>query len=198
MPRYLCSAPAVSFAVAPLLCALHACGSSAGRSERADTGASAAAVASVPPVASSTRSKKISECPPTGSWALCSVEKRLKQSGFVPRKVAAAGERRPGFTVVPTTYVLGHSTLEVFLYPSAAALGRDWAKLDTIRGAPRGQVGAWTTAPTLLRSANLAAVFLTESPREAERLTLALTAGAPQPATRSMNTVVLPAVEIHR
>jgi hypothetical protein len=32
-----------------------------------------------------------------------------------------------------------------------------------------------------VRSANLAAVFLTDNPTQAERLTLALTAGAPQP-----------------
>jgi hypothetical protein len=35
--------------------------------------------------------------------------------------------------------------------------------------------------PTFVRSANLLAVFLTENPTYAERLTLALTAGAPQP-----------------
>jgi hypothetical protein len=32
-----------------------------------------------------------------------------------------------------------------------------------------------------VRSANLAAVFLTDSPVQAERLTLAITAGPPQP-----------------
>jgi hypothetical protein len=35
--------------------------------------------------------------------------------------------------------------------------------------------------PTFVRSANLAAVFLTDNPTQAERFTLALTAGAPQP-----------------
>jgi hypothetical protein len=173
------------------------CGRSRDSAKGSETETAVAAVPFSTETASSTGPKKHSECPPTGSWALCSVEKRLAQAGFVPRKVATPAQRRVGFSVAPTTYALGHSTLEVFLYPDARALARDWAKLDTLAAAPRGQTGAWPMPPTLLRSANLAAVFLTDSPTQAERLTLALTAGAPQPGSRtSMTRTVLPAVEI--
>jgi hypothetical protein len=138
-------------------------------------------------------------CPATGAWALCSVEKRLQRAGFVPRKLDQAGQKRAGFSVAPTTYALGRSTLEVFLYPNAASLERDWSKLDTISGSPRGMPATWPVPPTVLRSVNLAAVYLTESPTQAERLTLALTAGAPQPSpTRATNGVVLPAVNVAR
>jgi hypothetical protein len=128
--------------------------------------------------ASSTTS---SPCPRTGRWALCSVERRLVQAGFVVNRVSGEGERRAGFSVSPAVYALGRSRLDVFVYPDEAAVERDVAKLDTLAAAPRGTRGQWPTMPTWVRSANLLAVFLTDNPTQAERLTLALTAGAPQP-----------------
>lgn len=122
------------------------------------------------------------ECPRTGQWALCSVERRLIQSGFVIRRVNGAPPRRAGFSVLPAVYTLGRSRLEVFIYPSEASLAADVAKIDTVSAAPRGVKNPWPFfSPTFVRSANLAAVFLTDNPTQAERLTLALTAGAPQP-----------------
>jgi hypothetical protein len=174
-----------------------ACSSSPERAARVDTSAAQAPVTVADEPASSSTPKKKPECQPTGEWALCSVEKRLTQAGFVPRKVADVGQPRPGFSVYPVSYSLGHSNLEVFIYPDAGALARDWAKLDTVRGSPRGQAPTWPSPPTVLRSANLAAVFLTDSPTQADRLTLALTAGAPQPgSTTSLKRTVLPAVQI--
>jgi hypothetical protein len=122
-----------------------------------------------------------SPCPRTGRWALCSLEKRLEQSGFVVKRVGGEAPRREGFSVAPVAYTVGHSRLEVFLYPDEAALAKDIARIDTLTASPRGKSTAWETTPTLVRSANLAAVFLTDSPVQAERLTLAVTAGAPQP-----------------
>jgi hypothetical protein len=69
----------------------------------------------------------------------------------------------------------------VFVYPNEAALAKDIAGIDTITASPRGRSSVWETPPTFVRSANLAVVFLTDSPVQAERLTLAVTAGAPQP-----------------
>ena len=120
-------------------------------------------------------------CPRTGLWATCSVEKRLVQAGFVVNRGANPGPARPGFSVRPALYVLGKSHLEVFVYPTESAANADVAKLDTLGAAPRGSRNAWEVPPTFVRSANLLAVYLTENPTQAERLTLALTAGAPQP-----------------
>jgi hypothetical protein len=104
------------------------------------------------------------------------------QSGFVIRRVEGAPARRAGFSVLPAVYTLGRSRLEVFIYPSEAALAGDVAKIDTLSAAPRGAKNPWPFfSPTFVRSANLAAVFLTDNPTQAERLTLAITAGAPQP-----------------
>jgi hypothetical protein len=121
-----------------------------------------------------------STCPRTGLWATCSVETRLGQSGFVVRRVTEAAPRRPGFSVPPVAYNLGRTRLEVFIYPSELALAADMARIDTVIAAPRGARNPWMMIPTFVRSANLAAVFLTDNPTQAERLSLALTAGAPQ------------------
>lgn len=67
------------------------------------------------------------------------------------------------------------------MYPNEAALAKDIARIDTLTASPRGGSSLWETTPTFVRSVNLAAVFLTDSPVQAERLTLAITAGAPQP-----------------
>jgi len=108
------------------------------------------------------------------------VEKRLGQSGFVVKRVNGDASHRNGFSVRPTAYMLGRSRLEVFIYPNESAASADVAKIDTIAAAPPGKPNRWGTPPTFARSANLLAVFLTDNPTQAERLTLALTAGAPQ------------------
>ena len=122
-------------------------------------------------------------CPRTGLWAVCSVEKRLSQSGFVVRRVPDSVRRRSGFSVMPTAYILGRSRLDVFIYPSAAAVANETSKLDTTLAGPPGTRNQWGVGvqPTFVRTANLIAVFLTDNPTQSERLSLALTAGPPQP-----------------
>ena len=135
-----------------------------------------------PPAVAATAARVGPGCPRTGKWALCSVESRLAQSGFVVKRVNGDPPRRAGFSVMPAVYTLGRSRLEVFIYPSESALAADVAKIDTVSAAPRGAPNPWPFfSPTFVRSANLAAVFLTDNATQAERLTLALTAGAPQP-----------------
>jgi hypothetical protein len=126
-------------------------------------------------------SPSASKCPRTGLWATCSVETRLGQAGFVVRRVTDVAPRRAGFSVAPVAYNLGRTRLEVFIYPSESALAADMARIDTVTAAPRGARNPWLMIPTFVHTANLAAVFLTDNPTQAERLTLALTAGAPQP-----------------
>jgi hypothetical protein len=188
-------------AVAPTVCLLLACGRSTKSSASNDSASLVATVVSedsgTPANADSTPAAKTPTCPRTGRWALCSVEKRLEQSGFVLRKAVLPGPKRAGFSVTPTTYLLGSARLEVFVYPDEGALARDWAGLDTLRASPRGTTTAWDAPPTLVRSANLAALFLSDSPEKSDRLALAITAGAPQPGTtRASSHVLLPAVHI--
>ena len=122
-------------------------------------------------------------CPPDGKWAVCSIEKRLKSAGLVARRDSADTAMRIGFSVRPRAYAIGRdSHLDLFIYADEAALARDLAAMDTIRVAPTGKRGAWPIPPTLIHSANLAAVLVTKDAREADRVSLAITAGAPQPA----------------
>ena len=140
----------------------------------------APAITSSPEPAARTMSSK---CPHTGLWAVCSVENRMKQAGFVAKKLDET-PTRAGFSVKPLVYSLGRSHLEIFLYENASDLSRDMAALDTTLVIPRGSTTSpWESPPTLIRSGNLAAVLLTSSPLQAERLSLALTAGAPQPGS---------------
>jgi hypothetical protein len=121
-------------------------------------------------------------CPNTGLWAKCSIEKRLKRSGFVLTPIAGDGPKRTGFSVMPIAYKLGDgSPLELFIYKDEKALARDISGLDTVATAPKGKTNAWGGAPLFVRSANLIAVLVTGDAREAERLNLAITAGPPQP-----------------
>ncbi len=135
-----------------------------------------AAVASAP---DSAAGRTASDCPATGKWALCSFEKRLRRSGFVATKIDSASPNRAGFSVQPAVYKLGGGRLEVFLYEDAAAMERDIAGIDTLTVSPPGTPPAWPSGAALVRNGNVAAVYMGQSAREAERLTLAITAGAP-------------------
>ncbi|HLA13946.1 MAG TPA: hypothetical protein VJZ25_02895 [Gemmatimonadaceae bacterium] len=145
-----------------------------------DTPAVTTAEASTVTRPATNRSDSVSPCPRTGRWAVCSLEKRLEQSGFVLRKPEGEAPRRAGFTVQPRVYQLGRARLEVFLYPDETALAQDVAGMDTLAVAARGQTNDWEVPPRFIRSGNLIAVFLTRNEQQAERVTLAITAGPPQ------------------
>ena len=176
---------ALLLAVVALVLACGRAGSAGGRvGKDADHEAVQSSRVSVSqPVAVNDTGKKTDPCPRTGLWAQCSVEKRLSQSGFVVRALPDSARRRSGFSVIPLAYLLGRSRLDVFIYPTADAAARDAASLDTAIAGPRGARNQWGfgVQPTFVRSANLLAVYLTDNATQSERLTLALTAGAPQP-----------------
>ena len=119
-------------------------------------------------------------CEHTGLWAECSLERRLKQSGFVLKKLDEKLER-DGFKVKPIVYTLGASRLEAFFYKDEKSANSDLARMDTLAVAPKGKPAAWPSTPTLIRSANLVVVLISQNPRQTERVALAITAGPPQP-----------------
>jgi len=123
-----------------------------------------------------------SPCEHTGLWAPCSLERRLKQSGFVLKKLDE-NPQRAGFKVKPVVYSLGSSRLEVFIYDDEKSLLGDLQAMDTVAVAPAGSTASWPSTPTLIHSANLAAVLLSRNSRQAERVVLAITAGPPQPGS---------------
>ncbi len=149
----------------PVCAILAACGKDSTH-ERANTSVSPqATVAALPNSPIPTEGS----CPANGLWAVCSVEKRLKQSGFVAQKSDSIGEKRAGISVKPVAYKLNKSRLELYLYDDAGSLARAIPKIDTS-----------AIAPVFIRSGNLIALLFTDDGTQAERLSLALTAGAPQ------------------
>jgi|SRR5687768_9920388 len=158
-----------------------------GACQKSDEPAATASVQAAPPAVTNNlpinRSAQ-SDCPHTGLWAICSVERRLRQSGFVAKRLDEETPKRAGFSVKPLAYSLGRSRVEIFLYETAADLANDMAALDTVLAVPRGSTTTpWESTPTLVRSGNLAAVLLASSPQQAERFMNAITAGAPQPGS---------------
>ena len=151
-----------------------------------ETATTANITAGPPPVANNlpVNRNAQNDCPHTGRWAICHVERRLRQSGFVAKRLDEETPKRPGFSVKPLAYSLGRSRVEIFLYETAADLAKDMAALDTVLAVPRGSTATpWESPPTLVRSGNLAAVLLASSPQQAERFMNAITAGAPQPGS---------------
>lgn len=172
----------INSAVLAVVVMLAACGSPKSASST-DTAAAAAASAQ-PVIPASNPTAVASDCPHDGKWALCSIERRLKQSGYVVKRVEQDTITRAGFSVKPTVYTLGRSRVEIFLYRDSAAVARDVAKLDSLTVGPAGKPSQWgDVPPALIRSANIAAVILSESAVQTERIMLAITAGPPQPGS---------------
>ena len=121
-----------------------------------------------------------STCPRTGRWAPCSLEDRLENTGLAPRR---DGDVTQTFFSVPgARYRVGRAELQAFIYPSEREAAKDLANFDTVRVGPRDAVPAWPAHPTLIRSANLVAILLSDAAPQIERVQLALTAGPPMPA----------------
>lgn len=106
----------------------------------------------------------------------------MKSAGLVARRLTGDTLARPGFTPKALAYAMGRdSRLEVFLYADEKSLESDAAKLDTLHGVPLGARPDTASPPLWIRSANVAALLFTRDPREADRVSLAITAGPPQP-----------------
>jgi hypothetical protein len=119
----------------------------------------------------------MSSCVSEGDWKQCSIEKRLTDAGFVPIEKGAAPSGL--FSVPGTTYGLGPSTLHVYLFPTASALNKEMAGIDTVAVTRRGATASWPLPPTLITSNNVAAVLISDNARLIERVQLAITAGLP-------------------
>jgi hypothetical protein len=163
----------------PLL-ALSACGDSRNAATPAPPPTSTTAAVPRPP------SPSDSLCPRDGQWRACHLEDRINKAGMGITVVDSV--RVPFFDEPGVRYRIGRTARLVafFLADSAAGVagGRG---LDPFRLTPRGDsLGAWPASPVeVVRSANLVAVLFEVSAAQAERVRLAITAGAPQPFVES-------------
>lgn len=135
-----------------------------------------------------------SSCPRDGLWKQCALVDRIVHAGlfFKPADDTMVVQYLKPKGI---KYQVGLSaSLVVFYYPDTTALVSDWKKLDTLRLTPVGDtVGAWPTRPgEVIRSSNLVAVFFSNDLLQRERIRLAITAGAPQPASAPLPQVLPP------
>jgi len=122
---------------------------------------------------------RVAPCPKTGHWSECHVRERLIRSGLAPHDTTR--EALPALGPAPFVYRLGKGGLVVYIFGDSTARSRAAATLDTVKyvRAPRG--------PTVLSQANviendnLLGLLFSKNEQQIERVSDALTAGAPQP-----------------
>lgn len=168
--------PTLSFFLAGVLACLFACGQADSDASRArQTPSAAPAYVARPPTPSD------SACPRDGKWKDCALEDRINKSGMNIRIQDTVVV--PYFSQVGTRYRIGSSTTMVaFFFADSAVGAKATASLDRQRLTPPGDsIGVWPEVPVeVIRSANLIAVLFGASATQAERVRLAVTAGAPQ------------------
>ena len=123
-------------------------------------------------------------CPATGLWAECSVLYRLERAGLAPHVDSTGTASEKSLTRAGRPLLIRFGTtsrLEVFLYSDSIARIADAAKLDrtTLIGATGEQT--LRRERTLIENANLIGLLSSINDRLRERVSDALTAGAPQP-----------------
>lgn len=159
----------------PLAWSLAACGAK----EPAATPAASSTPAALPPVPRPSTPSDAA-CPRDGTWKPCALEDRISKAGMVAKVLDSV--RVPFFKTPGTRYRIGkEARMVVFYGADSAALHTATAGLDPFRLTPRGDtIGAWPSAPReVIRSANLMAVLFDVNATQAERVRLAITAGAP-------------------
>jgi hypothetical protein len=134
-----------------------------------------------------------SACPANGLWAQCGVLYRLERAGLAPH-LDSTGKveeksigRGAGGGGGATSFVVKIgmlARLEVFLYPDSATRVADASHLDRRQFVGATQEQTIKRERTLIESANLVGLLTSINSHQRERVSDALTAGPPQPATR--------------
>jgi hypothetical protein len=125
-----------------------------------------------------------SACPRDGTWKACALEDRINKAGIGIRVLDTITV--PFLPVPGVRYKIGKTaTMAAFYLADSATGAKATEGLDRLHLTPRGDtLGAWPAAPfEAIRSANLIAVLFGVNSTQAERVRLAITAGAPQPFT---------------
>lgn len=162
-----------------------ACGRGAEQGDRAPR------IDTVAPLASSGQTTDVGRrasgnpCSATGLWAVCSVVDRLDRAGLVPRLDSTARITEAPLTPRGTLVRVGNADLELYVYPDMASREREQRLLDRSQYVPFDAMQTMRPLPTLIASANLIAILHSRNDHLRERVSDAITAGAPQPPTPS-------------
>jgi hypothetical protein len=122
-------------------------------------------------------------CPATGLWARCSVLYRLERAGIAPHPDSTEKPEEKALHADAFVVKFGaNARLEVFLYPDSAARIADAKKLDRTKLVDASAPQTINRERTLIENANLVALLTSLNDKLRERVSDALTAGAPQPS----------------
>lgn len=147
-----------------------------------------------PPVVSRTPTPSDSACPRDGLWKACALEDRINKAGMPIQVVDTL--QLPYFSEPGIHFRIGRNMGMVAIFFADSLTGaKATAGLDRYSlTAPGESPGPWPAVPReVVRSANLIAVLFNVTETQAERLRLAITAGAPQPPRST--PPVLPSVK---
>jgi len=128
-----------------------------------------------------------SACPANGLWAQCGVLYRLERAGLAPHLDSTGRVEEKSIGGGATSFVvkIGQlARLEVFLYPDSSARVADEAHIDRKQFVGATQEQTIKRERTLIENANLVGLLTSLNSHQRERVSDALTAGPPQPATR--------------
>lgn len=118
-------------------------------------------------------------CPKTGHWIDCQVRERLIRSGLAPHDTTR--DALPSLGPAPLVYRLGKGGLAVYLFADSAARARATRTLDTVKYVRVERGPTVLSQATVIENDNLLGLLFSKNEQQIERVSDALTAGAPQP-----------------
>ena len=136
--------------------------------------------ASTPSLADAGSTSSNPGCRKTGHWSACQVKLRLEQAGVAPRPDSAPPEM-PSLGPAPTVYVVGTSALAVYLFADSSRRAHAASTLDTTKFVGPSTALSARGETTAIQNDNLLALLFSRNDHQRERVSDALTAGAPQP-----------------
>lgn len=154
-------------------------GSSADSARSVGNAADATQAAPGAGTGASTQEPRKAACPKTGHWIDCQVRERLIRSGLAPRDTAR--EALPSLGPAPLVFRLGKGGLAVYLFADSAARARAMKTLDTVKYVRAERGPTVLSQATVIENDNLLALLFSKNDQQIERVSDALTAGAPQP-----------------
>jgi hypothetical protein len=121
-------------------------------------------------------------CPNTGHWTACGVLKRLESAGVAPQ-IAESLPDLPDVGAAPMRFKVGRAGLAVYLFADSTTRATAARRLDTLHFVSAAKELTMRGETTAIQNDNLLALLFSRSEQQRERVSDALTAGPPQPAT---------------
>jgi hypothetical protein len=168
----------LALALAIAACAKeHSPASDTTRSASASSGASSSGQPGG--AATATSDRRAAPCPKTGHWIDCQVRERLTRSGLAPHDTTR--EALPALGPAPFVYRLGRGGLAVYLFSDSSARLRAARTLDTVKYVRAPGAPTMVSQAMVIENDNLLGLLFSKNDQQIERVSDALTAGAPQP-----------------